>query len=58
MGPSVKFVSLINGLFSKKNMGQFFSLVKKAKPGGDWQKTTLFMDFFSGPFPYTTLYFK
>ena len=51
MGPSVKFVSRINGSFSKKNMGQLFSLVKKTKPEGGgprgvWQKTRLF-PFFS-----------
>ena len=34
MGPSVKFVSRINGSFSKKKiMGQFF-IRKNTKPGG------------------------
>ena len=34
MGSSVKFVSRINGSFSKKNHGSFF-FIKMPKPGGE-----------------------
>ena len=47
MEPSVKFVSRINGSFSKEGVGQFF-IRKNPKPGGEgsrevWQITRLFM---------------
>ena len=47
MGPCVKFVSCINGSFSKKK-GVIFFIRKKTKPGGGvglrdvLQKTTIF----------------
>ena len=61
MGPSVKFVSRINGSFSpQKIMGQLFSRKKgqtggKGGPRGVCQKGTIFPDFFSAPFPKTTV---
>ena len=59
MGPSVKFVSRINGSFSKKNMGQLFSLVKKTKPEGGvrgvFGKRPDFFRFFPGPLPLAIL---
>ena len=50
MGPTVKFVSGINGTFSKKNYGLIFVHKKRPPPKGVWQKTTLFQVFF-GPLP-------
>ena len=58
MGPSVKFVSRINGSFSpQKIMGQLFSRKKgqtggKGGPRGVCQKGTIFPDFFFGALPY------
>ena len=50
MGPSVKFVSRINGSFSKKIWVNYFSRKKDETGGGGprgvWQKTRLF-PFFS-----------
>ena len=56
VGPSVKFVSAIEDAIFKKKIGVNFLFGKNAKPGkggprGVWQKTTLFPDFFSEPFP-------
>ena len=58
IGPSVKFVSRINGSFSpKKMMDQLFFRKKKAKPGGGGSEAGLaksdnFPGFFLDPFPY------
>ena len=55
MGPSVKFVSSINGSFSKKIMGQFFFSEKRANRGGGSEgglsKGHNFFGFFLDPFP-------
>ena len=53
----VKFVSAnIDAFFNKKKWGSNFSSKKDQTgggggPGGVWQKTTLFPDFFSATFP-------
>ena len=56
MGPSVKFVSRINGSFSKENYWSIFFLGKKGKRGGrgsegGLSKTQFFPLFFFGTLP-------
>ena len=52
---SVKFVLRINGSFSKKVMGQFFSLRKTKRREGGYKgglaKDQTFSEFFSEPLP-------
>ena len=51
MGPSVKFVSRINGSFSKKNYGSIFFSSREV-----WWITRLFTRFFIETFPYIYIY--
>ena len=55
MGPSVKFVSCINGSFSKKKIRGNFFIRKNTKPGGcpgRFGESPDFSLFFCETFPY------